>query len=147
LGYAVSESIIIPVLKDPAAAGTPRMINEDEIDFRLTLPRSIIPKGGKLVGLRVPGDSMSPILEKGYIALIDTARHDPENLVDRMVAVREKDKVTFNWLRFTDGIYMLVPQNTSIHNQVHVIRPGGDWSIVGEVVNWIGWPAHPPKRK
>jgi transcriptional regulator with XRE-family HTH domain len=147
LGYAETDSRIIPVLRDPAAAGTPRMIKEDEIDFRLTLPRNIVPRGGKLVGLRVTGDSMSPVLENGYIALVDTSKHEPEQLVDRMVVARERDGVTLKWLRYTDGIYMLVPQNTSIRHPVHVIRPGGEWSIVGEVVNWIGWPANAPKRK
>lgn len=147
LGYAETDSRIIPVLRDPAAAGTPRMINEDEIDFRLTLPRNIVPRGGKLVGLRVTDDWMSPILESGYIALIDMSKHELEQLVDRMVVVREKKGVTFTWLRYTDGIYMLVPQNISVRHPVHVIKPGGDWSIVGEVVNWIGWPSHAPKRK
>jgi hypothetical protein len=45
-----SDSRIIPVLRNTAAAGTSRMINEDEIDFRLTFHENIVRIGGKVAG-------------------------------------------------------------------------------------------------
>ena len=140
-----SEDRTIPVLKDAAAAGTARVINDAEIDYKLNLPRHIVPRGGKLVGLKVKGDSMSPILEDGYIVLVDVSQRDPEKLIDRIVAASNGDGVTLKWLRRYEDTYMLVPQNASSRHPVRIIRGHGDWSIIGEVVKWIG--ALAPKRK
>lgn len=137
----------IPVLHDAAAAGTPRVVDENEIDFNLLFPPKLLPSGGKLVGVRVSGDSMSPILEDGYIALLDVSQRQPSKLVGKMVAARQGDGITLKWLRRQKGdIYLLVPQNTSQRHDIEFVSQEGDWSIVGEVVKWIGQP-HLPKRK
>jgi SOS-response transcriptional repressor LexA len=138
----------VPVLRDAAAAGTPRAIDEGEIEYTLTFPPSLLPRGGKLFGVKIEGDSMSPFLETGYVVLIDVASRSPERLAGRMVAAREGDGLTIKWLRKQgDGVYLLVPQNTSLRHQIHIMHADGDWSIVGEVVKWIGEPPPPPKRK
>lgn len=137
----------IPILRDSAAAGTARIIDEREIDFTLLFPPRLLPAGGKLVGFKITGDSMSPILETGYVVLIDITQRDPAKLVDRMVAASNEHGVTIKWLRKQDDIYLLVPQNTSPRHPVRVITSHGGWSIVGEVVKWIGAPPPPPKRK
>lgn len=136
----------IPVLRDAAAAGTPRIIEEKEIDYTLLFPPHLLPAGGKLVGIKVYGDSMAPILETGYVALIDIAQRQATKLVDKMVAVREGDGVTLKWLRKQEDLYLLVPQNTSPRHPVRIMKAEGDWSIIGEVVKWIGTP-RPVKRK
>ncbi|MEZ2347406.1 S24 family peptidase [Terriglobus sp. RCC_193] len=136
----------IAVLRDAAAAGTPRMVNEKEIDFRLSLPAHLLPVGGKLFGVPIEGDSMSPVLETGYIAIVDINRRDPKKLQNRMVAARDEDGgVTIKWLRYQDPMYLLVPQNTSQRHPVYIVREGDQVSIVGEVVMWIGKP--PLSRK
>ncbi len=136
----------IPVLKDAAAAGTPRAINDKEIDYTIKLPKNVIPAGGKLVGIPIEGDSMSPILETGYIAFIDATPRSLEKMAGKMVAARDSDGVTVKWLRKqSKDLYLLVPQHTSPRHQVQVVQKDGDWSIVGEVITWIGFP--PPLRK
>lgn len=136
----------IPVLRDAAAAGTPRMVNEKEIDFRLSLPSHLLPIGGKLFGVPIDGDSMSPVLETGYVAVVDINRRDPKKLQNRMVAARDEDGgVTIKWLRYQEPMYLLVPQNTSLRHPVRIIREGDEVSIVGEVVMWIGKPPIPRK--
>jgi len=137
----------IPILRDAAAAGTPRDVDEREIDFTLSFPSKMLPNSGRIIGVRVVGDSMSPILEEGYIALIDVTRRKADELVGRMIAARDKDGVTLKWLRRqSKDLYLLLPHNTSQRHPVQVIEPGGEWSLIGEVVKWIGEP-HPPKRK
>jgi SOS-response transcriptional repressor LexA len=88
---------------------------------------------------------MSPIIGDGYIVIIDTSRRDPKKLIERMVAAREGDGVTIKWLRSDNGTFLLVPQHVTPRHQVRVMRADGDFSIVGEVVKWIGQPA--PIRK
>ena len=136
-----SETRSVPVLKDAAAAGTPRVVDENEIDYRLKLPRQMLPKGGNLVGIRVEGDSMSPILESGYIAIVDVAQHTMGKLVNQMVAAREGDGVTLKWLRQQEDLFLLVPQNTSSRHPVRVLKAEDDWSIIGAVVTWVGFPS------
>ena len=134
-----------PVLRDAAAAGTPRALDENEIDFHLSLPPQLVPRGGQIYGLKVEGSSMSPLLETGYIALVDVSKRDAKALVNSMVAARDGDGVTLKWLRKqSDDLYLLVPQNTSQRHQIQVMKHKGEWSVVGEVVMWIGQP--PPKR-
>jgi hypothetical protein len=82
---------------------------------------------------------MSPVLESGYVAVIDTAVRDSKRLAGRMVAARDPDGVTVKWLREAEGKLMLVAQHTSLRFQPVFLRPG--WAILGEVVLWIGSPA------
>jgi phage repressor protein C with HTH and peptisase S24 domain len=93
-----------------------------------------------MVAISISGDSMSPILEDGYVAVVDTAVHNPKELAGRMVAARDPEgAVTVKWLRDVQGQLMLVAQHTSLRFQPIFLRPG--WGIVGEVVWWIGHPA------
>lgn len=136
----------ITVLKDAAAAGTPRAIDEKEHDFNLALPSHLLPMGGKLYGLKIDGDSMEPSLRNGFIAIVDVAKRNPRELVDQMVAARDEEGgVTVKYLRKQGKLYLLVPENTSLRHPVRVIQPGDDVGIVGAVVKWIGEP--PPARK
>ena len=84
---------------------------------------------------------MSPMLEEGYIALIDVAQKTAGKLIGRMVAAREEDGITIKWLRREGDLYLLVPQNA--RHPIRVIKPDGDFSIVGKVVKWIGEPPNP----
>jgi SOS-response transcriptional repressor LexA len=136
----------IPLLKDAAAAGTARAVNEKEIDRYISLPEDWIGRRSSITAIKVVGDSMAPILDEGYIVLVDTSDRDPKKLVNQMVAARDDEGVTIKWLRKQKDLFLLVPQHTSVRHQVRVITPGSDSvSIVGKVVKWIGEP--PPPRK
>jgi SOS-response transcriptional repressor LexA len=130
----------IPLLKHAAAAGTPRAVEEDEIERVIALPKDWLPRGGSLVAVKVKGDSMSPILETGYIVVVDITRRDPKALVGSMVIAREDNEVTIKWLRSDQDVYMLVPHHTTQRHPVRVYPKGKGLHIVGEVVNWTGWP-------
>jgi SOS-response transcriptional repressor LexA len=140
----------IPLLKDAAAAGTPRAIDEKEIESYLSLPQEWVGRRSSITAIRVVGDSMTPILDEGYIALVDTTVRDPKRLVNQMVVARADDGITIKWLRKErvrgEDMYLLVPNHASVRHQVRVIAEGSDTvSIVGKVVKWIGEP--PPPRK
>jgi SOS-response transcriptional repressor LexA len=134
----------IPVFRDAAAAGTPRAIDEREIEYSLQLPGELLPRGGELHGLKVEGNSMSPFIETGYIVIVDVERKKVEELIGRMVVAREMEAVTIKWLRKIGDGYKLVPQNPSTRNPELILA--GSVEIVGEVVKWIGQP-NAPKRK
>jgi SOS-response transcriptional repressor LexA len=137
----------VPLLREAAACGTPRAIDEREVEEMLSLPRRWMPQGGSIFAIKVTGDSMSPLLEEGYIALINVASHQADKLVDRMVLARDGDEVTLKWLRQQESMLLLVPQNTSPRHPVHVWTRSDNRAIVGEVVCWIGHPPQPRKRK
>ncbi|HEX7289473.1 MAG TPA: S24 family peptidase [Candidatus Angelobacter sp.] len=146
-GALVSEAVQIPLLKDAAAAGTPRQMQEGEFDEILPLPASLCPHPDKIICFRIAGDSMSPILEEGYIVAVDTAQQDHAHLHGQMVAARDPEGgVTVKWLRRVGRDWMLVPQHTSKrHQPVILTREGSEdgeasWQIVGKVLWWIGMP-------
>ncbi|HEY4358251.1 MAG TPA: XRE family transcriptional regulator [Acidobacteriaceae bacterium] len=131
---------LVKQLRDSVAAGTPRATDESQIERMLPFALDFFPGGGELYALKVSGDSMAPIVPDGYIVIVDTSRRDPKKLLKHMVAAREGDGVTIKWLRNDGDIYMLVPQHTSIDYPVRIMRPEGDFSIVGEVVYIMGKP-------
>jgi SOS-response transcriptional repressor LexA len=137
----------VPLLRDAAACGTSRAMDENEIERILCFPRDLLPPGGSLYAIKVTGDSMSPILEEGYIALVETTQREVKTLENCMVVARDGDAVTVKWLRKQDTMYLLVPQHTSQRHPVVVWTSGENRAIVGQVVKWICEPPIIRKRK
>jgi transcriptional regulator with XRE-family HTH domain len=136
---AVPDVVGVPLLHDAAAAGSARLIEQANVDMTLALPRSWFVHPESIVAIKVEGESMSPVLESGYIAMVDTADQDPKRLLGEMVAARDPDgAVTIKWLREVEGRLMLVAQHTSLRFQPIFLHPG--WGIVGKVIRWIGLP-------
>ena len=131
----------IPLLKDAVAAGTPRATDENEIEQNLAFPRSWFRSPGELFALKIVGDSMAPVIGDGYIVVVDVSKRDPRKLIEHMVAAREGNGITIKWLRRDGDTFLLVPQHVTPRHQVRVMRAEGDFSIVGEVIKWIGQPA------
>ena len=127
----------VPFLREALAAGVPRDVSECEKQAPLVLPRAWLPSDGNLVAVCVRGDSMAPIVQEGYVVIIDTLARNPGKLVGRMVAAREGNGVTIKWLRKDGETYLLEAQNISRRHQVRILRPDGDFSIVGAVVKLI----------
>jgi SOS-response transcriptional repressor LexA len=146
-GKLTSEAVELPLLKDPAATGTPRQVNEEEIEDYLALPGSLCPHPEEMVCIKVQGDSMSPMLEDGYIVAVDTAQKDRTRLHGQMVAARDPEGgVTIKWLRLVGKQEILMAQHTSKRHQP-VFLSSGDaenetgWASVGRVLWWIGMPS------
>jgi SOS-response transcriptional repressor LexA/DNA-binding XRE family transcriptional regulator len=130
----------VPLLKDAAAAGTPRAVDETEVEEYVGLPKKWTGGGGELFLVPVEGDSMSPILESGYQALVDVSRNEMPKLEKHIVLARVGDGVTIKYLRRDGDTFLLVPQHVSQRHPVQIIRPDSDIEVVGEVVMWIGHP-------
>jgi phage repressor protein C with HTH and peptisase S24 domain len=117
----------------------------EAIESYIEFPAAWCPKPQNCVAIRVTGDSMSPILEEGYVVLIDLTQKDPKRLVNEMVAARDSEGgVTIKWLRKIGKYFMLVPQHTSQRHEPQMIESDDDWAVVGKVIRWIG---EPPKSK
>jgi SOS-response transcriptional repressor LexA/DNA-binding transcriptional regulator YiaG len=145
-GKLSSEAVEIPLLKDPAATGTPRQVNENEIEDFLAFPGSLCPHPDEIVCIKVQGDSMSPLLEDGYIVAVDTSQTDRARLHGQMVAARDPEGgVTIKWLRKVGKQEILLPQHTSKRHQPIILSPLEEqdtgWAVVGRVLWWIGMPS------
>ncbi|MCU1308251.1 MAG: putative prophage repressor, partial [Acidobacteriaceae bacterium] len=136
-----SDLLEIPLFRDAAAAGTARVIDESEIESYISVPRQFM-RGGKIVALKVKGDSMSPLILENHVVFVDVNDRDPRRLVEKMVAARDDGGVTIKWLRQDGAQFVLVPQHTAKRNRVRVFKAEDDVGIVGRVVKWIG---EPPK--
>jgi SOS-response transcriptional repressor LexA len=143
MSHSRGEEKIVPLLRDAIAAGMGRAIDE-AIEDNWPLPKKWFPPGSSIVALKVVGDSMSPLVQEGYIVLIDTSERNPRKLAGQMIAAREGDGVTLKWLRKEGKFYQLVPQHTSRSHPVRIIAPGEEeeYGVVGRVIKWIG---EPPK--
>jgi SOS-response transcriptional repressor LexA len=132
----------VPLLRDAVAAGMGRSVDESAVESHWELPRDWFPPGSRIVALKVVGSSMAPIVQEGYIVLVDVADRSIKKLIGQMVAAREGDGVTLKWLRKEGKFLQLVPQHTSRDHPVRIIEPGeeSEFGIVGRVVKWIGMP-------
>lgn len=127
--------IPIPLLKDEAAAGTPREISEHDLDGFALIYYSWCPNPGNFTCVHVRGDSMSPILNDAAIVAIDHSQRDPRLLRHRMVAARYEDGATIKWLDLdASGQLLLVPENK--HYPTLILPRTRTNPIVGMVSWW-----------
>lgn len=131
----------VPLMRDAVAAGAARSISEYEVERQIPFILDYIQNGAKLRALKVRGDSMAPVIHEGDIVVVDASQQNPKKLVGKMVAARVGDGVTIKWLRKDQDDFLLVPQHVSLAIPVQILRPDADWSIVGVVMKWIGYPA------
>lgn len=133
--------VAIPLLRDSAAAGEPRMIDERQVEDLVIVRGSLCPNPDETVCVKVSGDSMSPILLDGYIAAVDTTATERSSLYRQMVAaLGPTGGCTIKWLRKSGKYEMLVPQHTTPNYDPIVITGSADWRIIGKVLWWIGFP-------
>ena len=85
---------------------------------------------------------MSPLIESGYIALVDRTQTNWPALVNRIVAVGDGEGLSLKWLRKLGKAYVLVPNNLNADNQMISVTP--QHQVFGKVERWIGEP--PPGR-
>jgi SOS-response transcriptional repressor LexA len=137
----IPDAVAVPLLLDSSGAGSPRLIEEAQIERIVIADRYDCPHPQHTTCIRVSGRSMYPVLDDGYIVAVDTFVDDPESLIERMVVARDPDGgITVKWLRKVGDDYMLIPQHVSPEYSPSLISRGPGWKIVGEVIWWIGKP-------
>ena len=133
----------VPVLRDEAAAGSPREINERDIDSFIAVPGKFVPKGpAAYTGIYIRGDSMAPILGDRFIVVVDHLNRDPLRLRGRMVAALVQEGVLVKWLAresLRDRI-VLRSQNPAYEDMV--LEAPETNPIIGDVVFWWGSQEH-----
>lgn len=132
--------VAVPLMTDAAAAGNPRMIDDEAIDGYCLVYASWVKDLETTRCVRVRGDSMAPLLPDGAIVGLDLAARDPRQLDGRIVAARIEDGVTIKWLELGDGVILLRPENRE--HKTLCLHPGPDDAPIIGRVTW--WWAHSP---
>jgi SOS-response transcriptional repressor LexA len=135
------DPVSIKVLNDAAAAGEPRLLNPHDVRDLLVVTRKMCPHPERTLCIPISGDSMSPVLEDGYLVVVDTAQADHSKLCNQMVAARDPEGgVTIKWLRKIGRDELLVAQHTSTRYQPIILNREPGWEVIGRVLWWIGRP-------
>jgi SOS-response transcriptional repressor LexA len=129
-----------------SAGAGPNRFPSSEAEEQIFLPRSWFKSGQVLIGLHVKGDSMAPLIEDGFLVLVDV--HDNQDFASldgKVVAARDEHGVCIKWLRKKGRSFYLISQNVSAeYPPIEVERDG--YAVVGRVVKWIGEPFGERKR-
>ncbi|HEX5234145.1 MAG TPA: helix-turn-helix transcriptional regulator [Silvibacterium sp.] len=137
----VSFSRTIPLIKTHNKVGILGSVDPLDVEVNLTLPAEWFPESGSIRAVRINANSISPLVDGAYIAVIDISRRDADRLVGCMVAIQTTVGIDVRWLRKDGSTYLLVPLRESTDHPIRVMRHRGENSIVGQVVKWIGQPA------
>ncbi len=86
---------------------------------------------------------MSPLIESGFIVIVDLTQKTLDTALNRIVAASDGTGVAIKHLVRAGGEYWLQPNNLNLDNRAS--RVGPDTEIIGVVVKWIGQPT--PYRK
>lgn len=134
-GQVKAGYVALPILKDPAAAGSPRMIDERQVEeYIVVSAKQARPSPDWLTCIKVAGDSMEPILKDGYLVAVDASVTDPRRLEGKMTVALVDEGVTIKWLERIGSQWVLTPEN-----KAHPQRPlGRDDRIIGRVAWWYG---------
>jgi SOS-response transcriptional repressor LexA len=140
--HPAQETVSIPVLKVAAGDGSEAMsqgqmsVSDADIEFHVGVPRWWCTEACQIIGIRVVGRSMSPLIHNGSVVALDTAEQAKSKLADRIV-IATKDERSFKiaWLRESRGEYFLTPEN----REFPPVSISGDprWRIIGRVLWWI----------
>ena len=122
-----------------AGAGAFRSVEETPQSV-ISFPRGLLASTREIVGLRVHGESMSPLIPDGSIVIVDQTRRTAEAARDHIVAAAEDGGVAIRWLVRSGDLYWLHPNNPE-HRPV-AVEPST--RLIGVVIKWI---AEPPQRK
>jgi SOS-response transcriptional repressor LexA len=120
-----------------AGAGAFRSVDEMP-DHTVMFPRAWLPSRQKMVGLLVHGNSMSPLIEDGFIVIADLTRNTKTLALNHIVAASDGYGVAIRYLVEIGGSLWLQPHNMNVENRA--VPVGRDMRIIGVVVKWIGQP-------
>lgn len=127
----------LPYMRDEAAAGTGRVV-EDQVEGYVVVHERIARSGGRLVCVRIAGDSMAPTLPDGSIVAVQISDADPRDQVGRIVAARTDDgDVTIKRLAAAKHCLVLRADNPS-YDLIEVDPTVQPHPLIGPVVwAWI----------
>jgi phage repressor protein C with HTH and peptisase S24 domain len=134
----LSEFYVLPLLRDPTAAGPGRRITDHDVEGPAVIHRAWCPHPSRTDYVRVKGDSMEPAIPDGSIVTIDKSYSSPDALVGGVAAIyiAATEEVTLRRLQRDDvnpRRYVGVPDHPTRENRPHVLEEGD--RIIGRVVS------------
>jgi phage repressor protein C with HTH and peptisase S24 domain len=130
----------VPYLRDAAAAGTGRVV-EDDVEGYCIIHERVAPRPEDLRCVRISGDSMAPALTDGSIVAVDVTRKDPRELEGKAVCARTADEeVVIKRLRLRERYALLFSDNEDQHKHPPIVVDIGEQKdfIIGQVVwAWV----------
>ena len=134
----MSEFVVLPLLRDPTAAGPGRHITDADVEGPAIIHQAWCPHPSRTDYVRVKGDSMEPGIPDGSIVTIDRSYTSPETSVGAVVAVylAATEEVTIRRLQ-RDAVktkrYIGIPDNLTPRNRPVVLD--ADDRIIGRVIS------------
>jgi len=138
----VLQLVAIPLLKTVAAShgekGDDHVLLQDApIESMIAAPKDWCPNPSTTNCLRVHGSSMSPLINDGYILVVDFAQCIISELNGKIVIAWHEDTgLTVSRLRHYDHTVVLQSENTSYESIT--LSGKQKWKIVAKVLWWIG---------
>jgi len=140
----ISNLIAIPLL--PVVAVAPGEEGSDESDLYQVQPEAVFaaprpwcPHPAFTRCLRVKGSAMVPLLQSGYVIVVDTSQVNASEIEsgDIVVVSHESKGLVVSRLMHYDSMEVLVPDNREYES---IILSSSGWRVVGKVLWWIGQP-------
>jgi len=139
---SVPELVAIPVLKVVAAShgekgDSAAILNDASVESMIAAPKDWCPNPSATTCLRVQGNSMSPLIDDGYIVAVDSSQTDHVKLQGRVVIAWNKDMgLTVSRLQRYGDTEVLQPENRQYESIV--LDNKHSWKILAKVLWWIG---------
>jgi phage repressor protein C with HTH and peptisase S24 domain/DNA-binding XRE family transcriptional regulator len=136
-GQRTEDFRAVPLVEDAVAAGAARVVSE-QVEGWAWVYAPLLGRRKNLVAVRVKGDSMSPVLPDGSVAVVD---RDDRKVVRRgLYVVRIDGGCTIKYVAREGTDLVLIPENRE-HRETRIpAREGEAEPIVGRVVwSWRVW--------
>jgi len=133
--------VAIPLLKVVAAThgetgGHPSSLLSGPVESMIAAARDWCPNPATTSCLRVRGNSMSPLIQDGYILGVDYSQSDQMLLNGKIVIAWHKDRgLTVSRLRRFDHTEVLEPENHGY--EAITLGAKQRWTILAKVLWWI----------
>jgi len=137
-----SQLLAIPLLKIVAAAHGEKgddapALHDAPIESMIAAPKDWCPNPAATTCVRVQGNSMSPLINNGYILAVDTSQNDRGKLDGKIVIAWHKDRgLTVSRLQRYDHTEVLQAENRA-YDSITLDRKN-KWKILARVLWWIG---------
>lgn len=104
-GEEATQLVLVPILRDAAAAGPGRVVHEHDIEAWGAIYRGWCPNPEQTDYIRVHGSSMEPTIPDGALVTVDRSRNGPNDVVGKPALVyrADDDAVTIKRILLAEG--------------------------------------------
>ena len=136
---AAENYVPVPLLRDAVAGGSPREINEEDIEGFAVIYSAWCRHPEDTTVVRVAGDSMRPILEPGSLVAVNHRVRNPKLLDGKIAAFRQGGGATVKICHFVSpGLVIAAPANPESRDFFIFKGEEADTCVIGKVEWWWG---------